>query len=95
MEKGFFASLFDFNFETYITKRVASVMYAVLTALVLLTTLVVFIYSITLLGNSYVAGQALLMLIITPIFGLLALTTIRVGFETSIALVAIAQNTKK
>jgi hypothetical protein len=35
------------------------------------------------------------MLIITPIFGLLALTTIRVGFETSIALVAIAQNTKK
>jgi ABC-type multidrug transport system permease subunit len=94
-EVGFFRSLFDFKFETYVTRRVASVMYAILTVIVLLATVILFILSIVSLGNPYAGGESILLVILTPILGLLLLTTIRLGFETSIALVAIAENTKK
>ena len=95
LQKGFFASLFDFKFETYITKSVASVMYAILTVFVILATLIIFIISITLLGDPYSGGESILLLLVTPLAGLLTLIVIRMGFETSIALVDIAQNTKK
>lgn len=94
MNKNFFASLFDFKFESYITKQVASVMYAILVILVSLATAIMFLYSLTQLGG-YNAMQALLLMILTPIAGLLVLTTLRVAFESSIALVDIAINTKK
>ena len=92
---GFFRSLFDFRFETYVTRRVASVMYAILAVLVSLATFALFILSIVNLGNPYAGGESILLVLLTPILGLLVLTTIRLGFETSIALVAIAENTKK
>ncbi|MBP6043803.1 MAG: DUF4282 domain-containing protein [Rhodoluna sp.] len=95
MNKNFFASLFDFKFETYITKQVASVMYAILTILVSLGTVIFFLLSIVQLGNSYTAGPALLVMILTPVAGLLLLTSLRVAFESSIALIDIAMNTKK
>jgi hypothetical protein len=94
MNKNFFASLFDFKFESYITKQVASVMYAILVILVSLGTAIMFLYSLTQLGG-YNAMQALLLMILTPVAGLLVLTTLRVAFESSIALVDIAINTKK
>jgi hypothetical protein len=94
MNKNFFASLFDFKFESYITKQVASVMYAILVILVSLATAIVFLYSLTQLGG-YNAMQSLLLMILTPVAGLLVLTTLRVAFESSIALVDIAINTKK
>lgn len=95
MNKNFFASLFDFKFETYITKQVASVMYAILTILVSLATAILFLYSLTQLGNSYNASSAILLMLLTPVAGLLVLTTLRVAFESSIALIDIAMNTKK
>ena len=94
MNKNFFASLFDFKFESYITKQVASVMYAILVILVSLATAIAFLYSLTQLGGYY-AMQGLLLMILTPVAGLLVLTTLRVAFESSIALVDIAINTKK
>jgi hypothetical protein len=94
MEKGFFASLFDFKFETYITKRVASVMYAILSVLVLLGTAIAFIGGVTMLGGYY-PTTGILVMIAAPIGGLLMLTVLRVAFESSIALVDIAMNTKK
>ena len=94
MNKNFFASLFDFKFESYITKQVASVMYAILVILVSLATAIAFLYSLTRLGGYY-AMQGLLLMILTPVAGLLVLTTLRVAFESSIALVDIAINTKK
>ncbi|MFM1795679.1 MAG: hypothetical protein RLZZ340_356 [Actinomycetota bacterium] len=95
MNKNFFASLFDFKFESYITKQVASVMYAILTVLVSLATVIIFLLAITQLGDSYNAGSAILTVLLTPIAGLLTLTTLRVAFESSIALIDIAMNTKK
>ena len=94
MQKGFFASLFDFKFETYITKRVASVMYGFLAVLIAIGTGVGFIAGISQLGGYY-AGQGLLLMIAAPIGGLLTLTIMRVAFESSIALVDIAMNTKQ
>lgn len=94
MNKNFFASLFDFKFESYITKQVASVMYAILVILVSLGTAILFLYSLTQLGG-YNPMSALLVMLLTPVAGLLVLTTLRVAFESSIALVDIAINTKK
>ena len=94
MNKNFFASLFDFKFETYITKQVASVMYAILTILVSLATAILFLYSLTQLGG-YRPTDAILVMLLTPVAGLLVLTTLRVAFESSIALIDIAMNTKK
>lgn len=93
MEKGFFASLFDLKFETYITKRVASVMYAIITFVVLLATAGLVVFGFANIGRGTAAGAALVFL--APLAGLLILTTLRVAFETSIALVDIAMNTKK
>lgn len=94
MNKNFFASLFDFKFESYITKQVASVMYAILTILVSLATAILFLYSLTQLGG-YAPASAILVMLLTPVAGLLVLTTLRVAFESSIALIDIAMNTKK
>lgn len=94
MEKGFFASLFDFKFETYITKRVASVMYGVLVVLIVVGAGLGFIFGITQIGG-YFATQGFLLMIAAPLGGLLMLTILRVAFESSIALVDIAMNTKK
>ena len=94
MEKGFFASLFDFKFETYITKRVASVLYAILTVIVVLGAVAGFILGLTELGG-YTPTFGFLLMLASPVGGLLMLTVLRVAFESSIALVDIAINTKK
>jgi hypothetical protein len=94
MNKNFFASLFDFKFETYITKQVASVLYAILAVLVLIGAGVGFIGGLTMLGGYY-PTTGLLVMLAAPIGGLLMLTILRVAFESSIALVDIAINTKK
>jgi len=85
--KSFIVSLFDFKFDTFITKSVASVLYAITTVLVALGTVIVMILAI--------AEGFILLFPLAPIAGLLTLTILRVAYESSIALVTIAVNTKK
>ena len=99
---GFLKSLFDFKFETYITKRVASVVYAVLSVVIAIATVLATLYTGSLFIESLEWMQyggftwiPLLLFVATPLVGLLTIIVIRLTFETSIALVDIAQNTKK
>ena len=91
--KNFFAGLFDFKFNTFVTKSVASVLYAITTGLVLLGTALVLTYALIQLGSS--PAEAVLLLVVGPLAGILTLTILRVAFESSIALISIAINTKK
>jgi hypothetical protein len=101
-EEGFLKSLFDFKFETYITKRVASVVYAVLSVVIAIATVLATLYTGWLFIESWEWMQyggftwiPLLSFVATPFVGLLTIIAIRLTFETSIALVDIAQNTKR
>ncbi len=91
----FFKNLFDFDFKTFVTRQVASFVYAALLALVSVTTVVAVVVGL----YSLVAGimrpeSAIFLLIGTPVVALLTLVILRVAFESSIALVMIAENTK-
>ena len=102
MNKNFFASLFDFKFESYITKQVASVVYAILTIVIVvvaaiaeLVWLLTFVSSLQDIGYSYFDWTPLFGIILLPPLTFLSIVALRLSFETSIALVDIAQNTKK
>ncbi len=102
MNKNFLTSLFDFKFETYITKSVASVVYAVLSVLIVIIGAIAtigwglgFVASLQYIGYSYFEWTPFFGLIATPVLSILSIIVLRLGFETSIALVDIAQNTKK
>ena len=98
MKKNFFASLFDFKFETFITRRVAAVLYMIFTWLVLAFTATGMFGGFVFLSNPNFPNAILLGLasvFLSPIAGLLLLILVRVAFESSIALVSIAENTRK
>jgi hypothetical protein len=91
----FLKALFDFKFEQFIYIRVARVVYATLVILVLAAAAFLFIAALTTLGNSQLSGIGLLLLLGTPLTALLTIITLRLTFESGIALVVIAENTKK
>ena len=92
---SFLKALFDFKFDQFIYIRVARVVYAVLVILVLVAAAFLFIASLTTLGNDQLRGIGFLLILGTPITALLTIITLRLTFESGIALVAIAENTKK
>jgi hypothetical protein len=46
-------------------------------------------------GDGELAVEGILLMLVSPLVALISLIVIRVGFESSIALVSIAENTKK
>ena len=91
----FFKKLFDTKFENFVTRDVARVLYIFMIALLGLSLLVAEIFGFLLLtGDGYVT-EGILMIIASPVLALLSLIIIRVGFESSIALISVAENTKK
>lgn len=102
MNKNFLASLFDFKFETYITKQVASVVYAILTVLFVIVGAIstfllglAFLVSLQDIGYSYFSWTPFFSFLLAPVLTFLSIVALRLTFETSIALIEIAQNTKK
>ena len=99
--KSFMSSLFDFKFDTYITKKVAAVTYGTFCILILLAVLVIEILTIPTLGEAFEYQHLgahiapLQAIAFTPIVGLLSIIILRIAFESGIALVSIAENTKK
>ncbi len=75
--KGFFASLFDYSFSSYITPRIIRVLYVLATVLVALWTL--FIVLVAFKASSALGVIALL--IGGPIYFVLAMIGARVGLE--------------
>lgn len=82
--------LFDFKFENLITRKILGTVYAIIVVLVSLAAVGMFFYGLAEAGKGMIG-----FVLIAPLFWFLSLVFIRVGFETSIALILIAENTKK
>jgi hypothetical protein len=95
MEKSFFASLIDNSFaaNTFITRRVASVLYVILMVLIAIGVVVGVVASLMLVSSDGLEGLVLLLFVVAS--GFLSLVVTRLVFESAVALVLVAQNTSK
>lgn len=87
-EKGFFGELFDFSFKTWVTLRVAGVLYAITLAIIILFALAV-LFALFRTGDIL----ALLVALAVPLVTFLVILLVRLLFESAVATVAIAKNT--
>jgi uncharacterized membrane protein YuzA (DUF378 family) len=88
---SFFKSLFDLKFETFITRKIAGIFYAINLGLIGLLALAL----ISAAGDAFGAVGAIAALIVVPIITFIAIILTRLVFESSVALVTVAENTKK
>lgn len=86
MEKNFFQKLINVDFEDFVTPSVATAVYAIT---VVLTGFGVVVAVLAGLSN----GDASALLY--PLAGFLIILFVRILLETSVALIKIAENTKK
>jgi hypothetical protein len=86
--KGFFASLFDFGFTSFITLKFLSVIYGVVAVLILLTSVVLLVVSLSQGGN-----YAVLAIVVIPIVALFYLVVTRVSLEIVALFFRIGENT--
>lgn len=86
--KGFFASLFDFGFTSFITLKFLRVIYGVIVVLILLTSVAILVASIS-QGGTY----AVLAIVVVPIVTLIYLVLTRVSLEIVALFFRIGENT--
>jgi hypothetical protein len=100
---GFFRSLFDFRFTSFVTRKIAGFIYAILLISVVMTGIIAFL-STAIAGISMMTGPfnaqpiqgiltILAALVFVPIGTILGVVLARVLVEVNVALVAIAENT--
>ena len=93
MQKPFLAALIDSSFTTFITRRVATVLYLVLMVVIAAFAAITLITGLVMIQTD--GAIASLLILGGPLGGLLALILIRLGFESAVALVLVAENTSK
>jgi hypothetical protein len=86
--KGFFASLFDYSFSSFITSRIVKVLYVVTTIVVALWTLAFVLYAFRLSS----AFGFISLLVLGPIFFVITMIYVRVGTEVIIAFFRIHED---
>jgi hypothetical protein len=84
-ESGLLRTLFDISFDTFVTPQIVKVVYAVLTALIIVGTVV---GTLTGFFGGGAPGAALLI----PIFGFSLLLFFRMGLQTAIVFFRIADD---
>jgi uncharacterized protein DUF4282/uncharacterized protein DUF2510 len=90
-KKGFFPSLFDLSFKSFVTPSVIKVLYILALVIIGLGTLIGIIAGLIALTQEPASG--LITLILVPLFGLLYLIYARVLLEVLIVLFQIGENT--
>ena len=97
---GFFRALIDFRLVTFVTRRIAGFIYAILLVSILLAGLVAFFSIVVsgvglMLGGQPVSGVLTVLggIVLAPIGTLVAVVLARMIVEVNVALVAIAENT--
>ena len=92
--KAFFRTLFDYKFETYITRNIAGIAYIILAWIVSGLSAVAFLLLVvqSVVGANF---YALLGSLLIPVLAFIIVVTLRLLFEASTALVAVAENTSK
>ena len=88
-EKGFFASLFDVSFTSFVTVRLIKVIYVITLVLIGLAALV---FVVAAFADSVGAGVFVLV-IVAPLLSLLYVIYARVLLEIVMAIFRIAENT--
>jgi hypothetical protein len=92
----FFKKLFDTKFENFVTRDVARVLYIFMMVLLAVGLLIAEVFGLLLLASDeFLELEGILLMVVSPLVAVVSLIVIRVGFESSIALVSIAENTKK
>ena len=92
----FFKKLFDTKFENFVTRDVARVLYIFMLVLLAVGLLIAEVFGLLLLASDeFLELEGILLMVVSPLVAVVSLIIIRVGFESSIALVSIAENTKK
>lgn len=98
--QGFVRALFDISFRTFITRRLASVFYAVGLVAIAIGFLVYFIGGIIngILALRFNPGAGISLIVATvvlvPILTFLTIVVLRFVIESVVALIAIAENTE-
>lgn len=97
---GFFRALIDFKFVTFVTRRIAGFIYAILLVSIVLAGLVAFFGIVVagvgqMLGGQPISGVLTVLggIVLAPIGTLVAVVLARMIVEVNVALVAIAENT--
>jgi hypothetical protein len=96
-EVGFFKSLFDFKFKSFITMRVIRVIYAIMVVLTILFGVLLFI-SVVFLNDMYYGygnGMRLLLAMVVPLGTILYLIILRLWAEFMANIYRIGDNTQK
>jgi hypothetical protein len=91
-EKGFFRSLFDFSFSSFVTPKIIKVLFVLLTVWTALVSLLIVIIGFR--TGGFLAGIFVLIVVI-PIYGVLTLGVCRVILEGFMVIFRIYEETKK
>jgi hypothetical protein len=91
-ERGFFGSLFDFSFKSFVTPKIIKVLYVLFS---LWTALVALILLIVGFRTGGLAGGLFMLIIVVPIYVLLTLGVWRVVLEAFMVIFRIYEETKK
>jgi hypothetical protein len=90
MQKGFFASLFDFSFTEFITIKIIKILYGII---IVLAGIFVLFFIVT--GFRASAAMGILYIILSPLVFFLYVIIARVWLEIVIVIFRIEDNTKK
>ena len=93
-ESKFTRQLVDTNFEHFITRKVAKVFYIIWIVLLAGVSVIAVVAGLIALFSGRVQGFEVLAILALPLLSFLLLIIVRLVFETSIALVLIAENTR-
>ena len=90
---SFFRTLLDSSFDSFVTVKIAKVVYIIAMVLIALSLLIT-------LASGFVAiadgdGAGAVIFIIGPLFWLFILVIVRLWLENTIALIKVAENTAK
>jgi hypothetical protein len=95
---SFLKALFDFKFDQFIYIRVARVVYAALVILILIAAAAMTLIALAGLSRAYYDSERTLAIgiaLASPVVALVSIIVLRLTFESGIALVDIAENTRK
>jgi|WetSurMetagenome_2_1015567.scaffolds.fasta_scaffold00344_7 hypothetical protein len=94
--RGFFGSLFDFSFHSFVFPKIVSFFYAFFLILLTLASIAVIVYAFASSDFSESSGMpGWVMLILMPIAWLLYVLVLRVWMEVAIVLFRIYENTDR
>jgi hypothetical protein len=102
---SFFKTLFDLKFETFITRKIAGIFYAIALGVIALFAVIALLgglfQAVSAIGSGYSSGVStglgmlLVIIVVVPLMTFVSVILTRLVFESSVALVTVAENTKK